>query len=72
MLTGADLFAKVKELGGGVSKTEMATACGYISKKKYGFDRVNFTAFYKLHLDANGIDLSPGGPGAGKGGEIGG
>ena len=66
MLTGADLLAKVKELGD-VSKTEMATACGYVSKKKDGSDRVNFTAFYEALLNAKGIDLG-GGAGVGKGG----
>ena len=66
MLTGADLLAKVKELGD-VSKTEMATVCGYVSKKKDGSDRVNFTAFYEALLNAKGIDLG-GGAGVGKGG----
>ena len=66
MLTGADLLAKVKELGD-VSKTEMATACGYVSKKKDGSDRVNFTAFYEALLNAKGIDLG-GCAGVGKGG----
>ena len=51
MLTGADLLAKVKELGD-VSKTEMATACGYVSKKKDWSDLVNFTAFYDALLNA--------------------
>ena len=68
MLTGADLLAKVKELGD-VSKTEMATACGYVSKKKDGSDRVNFTAFYEARLNAKVIDLGAGGgAGVGKGG----
>ena len=68
MLTGADLLAKVKELGD-VSKTEMATACGYVSKKKDGSDRVNFTAFYEALLNAKGIDLGAGAAaGVGKGG----
>ena len=68
MLTGADLLGKVKELGD-VSKTEMATACGYVSKKKDGSDRVNFTAFYEALLNAKGIDLGAGGgAGVGKGG----
>ena len=30
MLTGSDLLAKVKELGD-VSKTDLATACGYVT-----------------------------------------
>ena len=33
MLTGTDLLTKVKELGD-VSKTDLATHCGYVSKKK--------------------------------------
>ena len=56
MLTGTDLLAKVKELGD-VSKTDLATECGYVSKKKDGSDRVNFTAFYEALLSAKGIEL---------------
>ena len=56
MLTGTDLLAKVKELGD-VSKTELATQCGYVSKKKDGSDRVNFTAFYEALLGAKGVEL---------------
>ena len=68
MLTGQELLAKVKELGD-APKTELATACGYVSKKKDGSDRVNFTAFYEALLNAKGIDLgSGGGKGVGKGG----
>ena len=68
MLTGSDLLAKVKELGD-VSKTDMATACGYVSTKKDGTPRTNFTAFYEALLEAKGINLSSGGSaGIGKGG----
>ena len=66
MLTGSELLAKVKDLGD-VSKTDLATACGYVSKKKDGSDRVNFTAFYEALLNAKGIDLG-GSAGVGKGG----
>ena len=66
MLTGTDLLAKVKELGD-VSKTELATQCGYVSKKKDGSDRVNFTAFYEALLGAKGVELGGGGY-VGKGG----
>ena len=59
MLTGAELLAKVKDLGD-VSKTDLATACGYVSKKKDGSDRVNFTAFYEALLNAKGIELGGG------------
>ena len=67
MLTGADLLTKLKELGD-VSKTELATQCGYVSKKKDGSDRVNFTAFYEALLGAKGVELGGGGSGVGKGG----
>jgi hypothetical protein len=33
MLTGADLLAKVKELGD-VSKSELVRSCGYVSTKR--------------------------------------
>ena len=67
MLTGAELLTKVKELGD-VSKTDLATQCGYVSKKKDGSDRVNFTAFYEALLGAKGIELGGGGAAIGKGG----
>ena len=67
MLAGTELLTKVKELGD-VSKTDLATQCGYVSKKKDGSDRVNFTAFYEALLGAKGIELGGGGAAIGKGG----
>ena len=67
MLTGPELLAKVKEMGD-ASKSDLATACGYVSKKKDGSDRVNFTAFYEALLNAKGVDLGSGSAGFGKGG----
>ena len=67
MLTGSDLLAKVKDLGD-VSKSDLVKACGYISTKKDGGDRLNFTAFYEALLEAKGINLAAGGPAVGKGG----
>ena len=67
MLTGPELLAKVKEMGD-ASKSDLATACGYVSKKKDGSDRVNFTAFYEALLNAKGVDLGSGSAGVGKGG----
>ena len=67
MLTGAELLAKVKDLGD-VSKTDLATACGYVSQKKDGSNRVNFTAFYEALLNAKGVDLGGGSASVGKGG----
>jgi hypothetical protein len=56
MLTGPDLLAKVKELGD-VSKSDLVRACGYVSTKKDGTERLNFTAFYEALLNAKGVDL---------------
>ena len=67
MLTGSDLLAKVKELGD-VSKSELVRECGYVSEKKDGGDRLNFTAFYEAQLEAKGVNLSSGGAAIGKGG----
>jgi hypothetical protein len=68
MLTGGDLLAKVKELGD-VSKSELVRSCGYVSTKKDGSERLNFTAFYEALLEAKGVSLGGGaGAGVGKGG----
>ena len=67
MLTGAELLSKVKDLGD-VSKSDIVRACGYVSTKKDGGERLNFTAFYEALLDAKGVNLSGGGVGVGKGG----
>jgi hypothetical protein len=56
MLTGAELLAKVKELGD-VSKSDLVRACGYVSTKKDGTERLNFTAFYESLLNAKGVDF---------------
>ena len=68
MLTGRDLLAKVKELGD-VSKSDLVKACGYVSSKKDGRNRLNFTAFYEALLEAKGLNLGDSGKaGIGKGG----
>lgn len=56
MLTGADLLAQVKALSD-ASKGEMAKACGYVSTKKDGGERINFTDFYLALLEAKGLEL---------------
>ena len=55
-LTGADLLAKVKELGD-VSKSDLVQACGYVSTKNDGGGKLNFTAFYEALLEAKGVSL---------------
>ena len=58
-LVGAELLAKVKELGD-CSKSDLVRACGYVSTKKGGSERLNFTAFYEALLNAKGIDVANG------------
>jgi hypothetical protein len=66
MLNGADLLAKVKELGN-ASKSDLVRSCGYVSTKKDGTARLNFTAFYDALLEAKGMNLGSGGGRGGKG-----
>jgi hypothetical protein len=56
MLTGADLLAMVKELGD-ATKSELVRAAGYLSTKKDGTERLNYTAFYEALLEAKGMNL---------------
>ena len=53
MLKGAELLAKVKELGD-MPKSELVRQCGYVVK-----DRVAFTQFYEALLEAKGFELKP-------------
>jgi len=62
ILTGSDLLAKVKELGD-ASKSELVRASGYVSTKKDGSERLNFTAFYEALLEAKGMNLGAGSAG---------
>jgi hypothetical protein len=62
-LTGADLLAKVKELGD-ASKSDLVRSAGYVSTKKDGTERLNFTAFYEALLEAKGVSLGEGGSSA--------
>ncbi len=67
MLTGSELLAKVKEMSD-ASKSDLVRSCGYVSSKKDGGDRLNFTAFYEALLEAKGLSLGNDGVGRGKGG----
>ena len=59
-LTGSELLSKVKELGD-ASKSDLVRAAGYVSTKKDGSERLNFTAFYEALLEAKGVRLGNGG-----------
>ena len=65
MLTGNDLLTKVRELGD-AGKSDIVRACGYVSTKKDGGERLNFTAFYEALLEAKGVEI--GGASGGQGG----
>ena len=56
MLTGSELIEKVKELGD-VSKSELVRECGYVTSKKDGTERINFTKFYEALLEAKGLSF---------------
>ena len=66
MLTGSDLLAKFKEVEG-LSDSEQCRACGYVSTKKNGEPRLNYTAYYKALLEAKGMKMG-GNSFVGKGG----
>lgn len=57
-LVGPELLAKVKALGE-CSKSDLVRACGYVSTKKDGTERLNFTAFYEAMLAAKGTVFGP-------------
>ncbi len=59
MLTDSYLLAKVKELGD-ATKSDLVRACGYVSGKKDGGDRLNITTFYDALLEAKGVSLGEG------------
>ena len=66
MLIGSELLAKVKDLGD-ASKSDLVRACGYVSSKADGSERLNFTAFYEALLEAKGMNLGGrGGSGSAK------
>ena len=68
MLTGSDLLAKFKEVEG-LSVEEQCRACGYVSTKRNGEPRLNYTAYYKALLEAKGMRMGGGNAsGIGKGG----
>lgn len=57
MLTGAELLAKVKELTGTVTKSELVRECGYVATNKDGTERLRFVEFYDQLLKAKGLEL---------------
>lgn len=60
MLTGAALLAKVKELTGTITKSELVRECGYVATNKDGSERLRFVEFYDQLLKAKGLELGEG------------
>jgi len=57
MLTGNELLAKVKELTGTVTKSELVRECGYTTIGKDGTERLRFVEFYDQLLKAKGLEF---------------
>jgi hypothetical protein len=57
-LTGDALVARVRGLDG-ANKSDLVRACGYVSIKKDGSERLNYTAFYEALLEARGMGFCP-------------
>ena len=55
-LTGTTLLERIKVLGD-ISKSDLVKACGYVSTKKDGGERLNYTAFYEALLEAKGVEV---------------
>lgn len=62
MLRGPELLSKVKELGA-MPKSDVVRACGYVSPRKDGSQRLNYTAFYEALLEAKGMSFGSAGEG---------
>jgi hypothetical protein len=57
-LTGPELLNRFTELRKeGLPKGELAQACGYVTPKGDGKNRVNFTSFYEALLEAKGFAI---------------
>lgn len=57
-LTGAALIEKAREMST-AAKSDLARACGYVSIKKDGTERINFTQMYEALIAAQGLELAP-------------
>lgn len=55
-LVGSELLNKMQELGD-IGKSDLVRACGYVSSRPDGGERLNFTAFYEALLEAKGASL---------------
>lgn len=56
-LVGPELLSAVREIGPAL-KSDIVKACGYVSEKPDGTQRINFIAFYEALLAAKGFGLA--------------
>jgi hypothetical protein len=57
MLEGTELLEKVRSMKD-AGRSDIVRACGFVSQKQDGSERLNFTAFYEALLEAKGVELS--------------
>lgn len=57
-LTGKALLEKIKELGE-APRDAVARECGYVTTKKDGAERFQYTALYEATMAARGIKFAP-------------
>lgn len=66
-LTGQELLNTLGQLPEDASTSERCRAAGYVTEKKDGTERLNFTGFYRALLEAEGINTgAPVKPGRGR------
>ena len=65
MLRGPELLSKVKELDS-MPKSDVVRTCGYVTPRKDGSQRLNYTAFYEALLEAKGMRFGSAGEGGGR------
>lgn len=70
MLRGPELLSRVKELGS-MPKSDVVRACGYVSPRKDGSQRLNYTAFYEALLEAKGMSFGGAGESASRKASVG-
>lgn len=68
-LIGSELLDLVKSMDG-ASKSDLVRAAGYVSTKKDGTERLNFTAFYEAVVAAKGVVLGGGRSAVSAGGRL--
>lgn len=56
MLRGPDLLRMIKQMPA-ASREDLVRSAGYVSRRKDGVERLNYTAFYEALLSAKGLGI---------------